>query len=64
MFGVRKWWSFFLKGSAIGQVMGWAKSCCCVLELNVISTERELTYEYLFRRLQILFSHVDPRLTH
>jgi hypothetical protein len=34
-FGARQWWSFF-KGSAFGQVMGWARSCCCAFELRTV----------------------------
>jgi hypothetical protein len=33
-------WRSFLKNLAVGQVVDWAKSCCCVFELKTISTER------------------------
>jgi hypothetical protein len=53
MLGARQWWSL-LKNSAVGQVMGWVKSCFRVFELKAVSKEREL----------ILLSPVEPRLTH
>ena len=47
MFGPRQVVVIFFKGPAVGQVVGWALSCCCAFELRKKSTERELPY-YIF----------------
>jgi hypothetical protein len=52
------WWSGRGLGSAVGQLVGWAKGFCCVFELEKKSTEREQPYLYLFLCGLFLISHV------